>query len=169
MVIQRRLCGRTPEEQVEEVARIMSQEGLDPNSLLYRVFNSGKTYTVLLNGTDRNGVQKKKQEESTYSTGKKTQTRTFYEEMGVSSWDEMLGYDTILHERGLSRQDGLWCCRLDSLRKNLDQNHDVVVPGNVAIAVYDSSKLTEVGVEFYAFKTPERKLDALVSVVSDRI
>ena len=169
MVIQRRLGGKTPEEQVQEVVRIMSQDGLNPNCLLYRVFNSGKTNTVLLNGTDRSGVQEKRQEEPVYSTGKRTKAQKFYEEMGASSWDEMLGYDTKLREMGLSRQDGLWCCRLDSLRKNLDQNHDVVVPGNVAIAVYDPSKLTEVGVEFYAFKTPERKLDALVSVISDTI
>ncbi len=168
MVIQRKLCGKTSDEQVEEVARIMSQEGLDPNSLLYRVFNSSKTNTVLLKGTDRNGIQRKRQEEPVYSTGKKTKAQTFYEEMGASSWDEMLGYDAKLREMGLSRQDGLWCCKLDLLRKNLAQE-DVVVSGNVAVAVYDPSKLTEVGVEFYAFKTPERKLDALVSVVSDTI
>ena len=168
MVIQRRLGGKTPEEQVQEVVRIMSQEGLDPNCLLYRVFNSSKTNTMLSEGTDRKGVQRKRQEEPVYSTGRKTTPQTFYEEMGALSWDEMLGYDKELSKRGLSRQDGLWCCRLDSLRKNLAQE-DVVVPGNVAVAVYDPSKLTEVGVEFYAFKTPERKLDALVSVVSDTI
>ena len=168
MVIQRRLGGKTPEEQVQEVARIMSQEGLDPNCLLYRVFNSSKTNAVLSEGTDRNGVQRKRQEEPVYSTGRKTKAQTFYEEMGASSWDEMLSYDQELHKRGLSRQDGLWCCRVDSLRKNLAQE-DVVVPGNVGVAVYDPSKLTEIGVEFYAFNEPKIKLDALVAVVSDRI
>jgi len=47
----------------------------------------------------------------------------------------------------LTRRDALWCCGLGGLAKNLDPNHDVVVPGNVGIAVYDPSKLVEIGVE----------------------
>ncbi|MBT6774969.1 hypothetical protein HOA91_06405 [Candidatus Woesearchaeota archaeon] len=170
MIPQKRLVAKNPEEQIREVVGFLSENGLEPESLLYRVFNSDETNLVLSTGTDRNGTPKRKQTDSKYIIrGQSQPERPFYEEMGASSWDEMLGYDKKLHGIGLTRRDGLWCSGLEGLGKNLDSNHDVVVPGKVGIAVYDPSKLVEMGVEFYAFKEPQRKVDALVAVASDKI
>jgi len=169
MIPQKRLVGRNPEEQIQEVVGFLSENGLSPESLLYRVFNSDETNLVLTTGTDRNGTLKRKQSADYVIRGQKQPERPFYEEMGASSWDEILGYDKTLQEMSLSRKDGLWCCNLEGLAKNLDPNHDVIVPGKVGIAVYDPSKLVEIGVEFYAFKEPQRKTDALIAVASDKI
>jgi len=169
MVPQKRLMARNPEDQIQEVVGFLSENGFNPESLLYRVFNSNETNLVLTTGTDRNGTPKRKQSNNYVIRGQKQPERPFYEEMGASSWDEMLGYDKKLQEMGLSRKDGLWCCKLEGLAKNLDPNHDVVVPGNVGVAVYDPSKLVEIGVEFYAFIEPQRKTDALIAVASDKI
>lgn len=169
MTLQKRLVSRNPKKQVQEIVEFLSQYGLDPNSLLYRVFDSDKTNIVIFTGTDRTENLKKEQKGSDYRMPNQSKSdKKLYEEMGASSWDEMLGYDKILHEMGLTRREGLWCCRLEGLIKNLDSNHDVVVPEKVGVAIYDPSKLIEIGVEFYAFKEPNKKLDALVTVVSDR-
>jgi hypothetical protein len=171
MVYQKRLINVDPEEQTKEITEFLSQKELNPENLLYRIFNSQQILSVLKNGTDRIGKIKKKENFVKYASMNKKQNlsnQTTYEKMGASSWDEMMGYDRELIKRGLIMADGIWLCNFTSLQKTLTPGY-VVVPNNIGIAVYDPLKMEEINLEFYTFKEPFKKLEALIAVISDNL
>lgn len=167
MVFRTRLTTSIPEEQADEVTRFLAETGLNPDSLFYRVFDSRKTDLVLSNGTDRTGPMPTRNNGYINMNGRDEESE-LYEQLGYESWDQMFGLDKRLKEMSLTREDGLWLCDNPSLQKTLKPGY-VIVPGSVGVAVYDPSKVVEIGTEFYAFKHPRNKLDALVAVVSDNL
>lgn len=163
---ERYFSGNTPEEKIAEVNAFVKALGLKPEQPLVRIFNGGLLATMKVHGTDRVGID---------------EVDTRRHEFGV---DEV--YNNRLKALGLRRDDGLYALPLSQWAPIYTADffkYETFVPAHrTAIAIYNGDLLLGISDgqpasvrasqglpedEFYYFKDPKHKVDALLGVISE--
>lgn len=162
--IERRFEGKTPQEKVREVYAFAEELHLQPHQALVRIFNGGLIDAMREHGTDRARIDE-------------VDTRKY---QGV---DE--GYTEKLRSLGLRLDDGIYAIPLSQwdpvFTAGLFEHDTLSISAHrAAIAIYNADLLLDVlddqpasvrpsqrqpAGEFYYFKDPEHKLDALTGII----
>ncbi|MBX4198521.1 hypothetical protein KW782_04295 [Candidatus Parcubacteria bacterium] len=157
--------GTTPEEKIAEIYAFAEELGLKPHQALVRIFNGGLIDVMKNNGTDRAGIDE-------------VDTRRYE---GVD-----FGYTDKLRSLNLRLDDGLYAMPLSQFApvfsKGLFERETISIPSHrTAIAIYNGDLLLDVvddepasgrparneaAGEFYYFKHPKNKLEALAGIIS---
>jgi hypothetical protein len=164
-LVERNFKGQTSQEKVREVYAFAESLGLSSHQALVRIFNGGLINSMRKYGTERAGIDE-------------IDTRKY---QGV---DE--GYSERLRSLGLRLDDGLYAFPLSqwapTFTAGLFERETLSIPAHrAAIAIYNGDLLLDVlddqsasvrpslgqpAGEFYYFKDPQHKLNALVGIIS---
>lgn len=162
--LERHFQGDTPQEKVQEVYAFAEKLHLQPHQALIRIFNGGLIDAMKRHGTDRAGIDE-------------VDTRKYE---GVDD-----GYTEKLRSLGLRLDDGLYAIPLSQwnpvFTAGLFEHETLSIPSHrAAIAIYNGDLLLDVlddqpasvrplqglpAGEFYYFKDPQHKLEALAGVI----
>lgn len=163
--VEKHFSGSTPKEKVAEVYTFAEELGLKPEQALVRIFNGGLMDAMKVHGTDRAGIDE-------------VDTRKYE---GVD-----FGYTEKLRALGLRLDDGLYAIPLSQwdpvFTAGLFEYETLSIPlHRAAVAIYNGDLLHDVlddqpasvrpsqgqpAGEFYYFKDPQHKLDALAGIIS---
>jgi len=126
---------------------LLRNVGIEPTQVLIRYIRPGRVASLRRHGTDR--------------AGPILNPFVFL----ASDWDPT----HKMRPLGLKRKDVFWASDISFIEYvNKDPNFAFMgtgTSGQGVIAIYDSSKVTEIDEMFYAFNEPENKHNALIGVI----
>lgn len=138
--------GKTEQQVANKIRAAIVAAGINPKNAVLRYFNSSREDVVRVHGTDRTGSEKN------------------YVRSDV--WD----LAQALRERGLGPDDGFYALPLSYMIKSITgEPFSMIrdfVAGTKSLAVFDASKLVDPKTDYYFFKDPDHKIEALLGIIT---